>query len=161
MSLRIPSSFLLFPQIPRLFQVLSNYALEVIWAGTTTNESLKWSDWREDIADGLAYRRRMSPSRQKDLRFEPAWTKWPIEAETIMIHTENGPPPAESSNYPGVGEWTQVQRLREVDNLYDLGFWDNLRDVFWPRYRFAKGTAAVPVVERGRRRQGRDSERED
>ncbi|KAJ4423871.1 palmitoyltransferase swf1 [Gnomoniopsis sp. IMI 355080] len=137
------------------------YNMYMIWAGTTTNESLKWSDWREDIADGLAYRRRMSPSRQKDLRFEPAWTKWPIEAETIMIHYENGPPPAESSNFPGIGEWTQVQRLREVDNLYDLGFWDNLRDVFWPQYRFAKGSAAVPVAERGRRRQGRDSGRED
>lgn len=133
----------------------------MIWAGTTTNESLKWSDWREEIADGLAYRRRMSPSRPKDLRLEPAWTKWPVEAETIMIRYENGAPPADSSNIPGVGEWTQVQRLREVDNLYDLGFWDNLRDVFWPRYRFAKGSAAVPVVERGRRRQGRNSGRED
>lgn len=93
----------------------------------------------------------MSPSRRKDLRFEPAWTKWPIETEQIMIHAENGPPLADSKNVPGVGEWEQVRSLREVDNLYDLGFWDNLRDVFWPRYRFARGDG-VPVAERGRRR---------
>lgn len=123
----------------------------MIWAGTTTNESMKWSDWRAEIADGFAYKRRMSPARQKDLRFEPAWTKWPVETEQIMIHTEHGRPRVDSKNIPGVGEWEQVHSLREVDNLYDLGFWDNLRDVFWPRYRFAKGEG-VPVAERGRRR---------
>lgn len=133
----------------------------MIWAGTTTNESLKWSDWREEIADGIAYRRRMSPAREKDLRVEPAWTKWPVEAESIMIRSEDGVPRADSTNIPGVGEWTQVQSLKEVDNLYDLGFWDNLRDVFWPRYHFAKGPGVVPVAERGRRRVVRDWARED
>lgn len=130
----------------------------VVWAGMTTNESLKWSDWKLDIADGIAYRRRMSPTRQKDLRFEPAWTKWPVETEQIMIRTENGMPRADSTNIPGVGEWVQVKRLGEVDNLYDLGFWDNLRDVFWPRYRFAKGNG-IPVGEgagRGRQRARRE-----
>lgn len=68
-----------------------------------------------------------------------------------MIRTENGMPRVDSTNIPGVGEWVQVKRLREVDNLYDLGFWDNLRDVFWPRYRLANGSG-VPVAERGRRR---------
>lgn len=131
---------------------LTNAILAVIWAGTTTNESLKWSDWRLDITDGIAYRRRMSPARQKDLRFEPAWTRWPIEAEQIMIRNENGKPRADSTNIPGVGEWVQVKALREVENLYDLGFWDNLREVFWPRFRFAKGSG-VPVSEtRGRAR---------
>lgn len=123
----------------------------MIWTGVTTNESLKWSDWRADIADGFVYRRRMSPTRQKDLRFEPAWTKWPQETEQIMVRTENGMPRADSTNIHGVGEWVEVRRLREVENLYDVGFWDNLRDVFWPRYRFASGVG-VPVAERGRRR---------
>lgn len=134
----------------------------VIWAGTTTNESLKWSDWREEIRDGLAYRRRMSPSRAKDLRIEPAWTKWPVEADSIIVSSEDGAP--RSEHIPGVGAWTQVRTLREVDNLYDLGFWDNLRDVFWPRYRFAKGPGIVPAAERGRGRHGRHgraSRRED
>ncbi|CAN8098359.1 unnamed protein product [Discula destructiva] len=137
------------------------YNMYLIWAGTTTNESLKWSDWREEIADGFAYRRRMSPSREKDLTLEPAWTKWPVDAETIMIRSETGAPSADSTDIPGIGEWTQVQSLAEVDNLYDLDFWENLRDVFWPRYRFAKGSKGVPVEERGRRREGRSSRRED
>ncbi|KAF3761492.1 zf-DHHC-domain-containing protein [Cryphonectria parasitica EP155] len=133
------------------------YNIYMIWAGTTTNESLKWSDWKLDIADGYAYRRCMSPTREKDLRFEPAWTKWPVESQQIMIHTDNGPPRADSTNIPGRGEWTRVVALAEVDNLYDLGFWDNLRDVFWPRYRFAKG-GGIPVgerVDRGRQRERR------
>lgn len=69
-----------------------------------------------------------------------------------MIRNENGMPRADSTNIPGVGGWVQVKALREVENLYDLGFWDNLREVFWPRFRFAKG-AGVPVSEtRGRAR---------
>lgn len=142
--------------------MLTNPRREVIYAGTTTNESLKWSDWREEIADGFAYTRRLSPAREKDLTIEPAWTKWPVEADAILIRSENGAPRAESSTHiPGVGEWTQVRSLKEVDNLYDLGFWDNLRDVFWPRYRFAAGPGVVPAVERGRRGFGQDSGRED
>ncbi|PSS03415.1 DHHC palmitoyltransferase-domain-containing protein [Coniella lustricola] len=133
------------------------YNMYMIWAGTTTNESLKWSDWKFDIDDGFAFSRRMSPTREKDLRFEPAWTKWPVETDSIMVRTENGPPRADSTNIPGEGEWTQVTSLKEVDNLYDLGFWDNLRDVFWPRYRFASGSG-VPVdgrIGRGRQRERR------
>lgn len=122
----------------------------MIYAGTTTNESMKWSDWKLDIKDDIVYRRRMSPTRQKNLRFEPAWTRLPIEAKQIMIRDENGVPRADSNNIPGEGEWTKVQSLREVDNLYDMGFWENLRDVFWPRYRFAPG-GGIPVAERGRR----------
>ncbi len=29
--------------------------------------------------------------------------------------------------------WTQVRSLSEVENIYDLGFWDNLKDVFLNR----------------------------
>ena len=29
--------------------------------------------------------------------------------------------------------WTQVRSLSEIENIYDLGFLDNLKDVFWNR----------------------------
>lgn len=29
--------------------------------------------------------------------------------------------------------WTQVKSLGEIENVYDLGFWDNLKDVMWNR----------------------------
>ena len=35
------------------------YHVYLIWAGMTTNESSKWAELREDIADGLVWRRRM------------------------------------------------------------------------------------------------------
>lgn len=155
-----PSPPTLFDFIPSFFGALyrdfysKQYALmlttvhPVIYAGTTTNESMKWSDWKLDIDDGIVYRRRMSPTRQKNLRFEPAWTRLPIETKQIMIRDENGMPRVDSNNIPGEGEWTRVQSLKEVDNLYDMGLWENLREVFWPRYRFAPD-GGVPVAETG------------
>lgn len=126
------------------------YNFYMVYAGTTTNESMKWSDWQLEIDEGYAFKRRMSLTREKDLRIEPAWTRWPSEAEQILIRTESGNPPrVDSTNIPGVGEWERPTSLREVDNLYDLGFWENLREVFWPRYRFSGG--GVPVSERTRR----------
>lgn len=129
---------------------LSLYNLYMVYAGTTTNESMKWSDWKLEIDEGYAFKRRMSLTREKDLRTEPAWTRWPFETEQILIRTESGnPPSADSTSIPGVGEWKRPTSLREVDNLYDLGFWENLREVFWPRYRFSGG--GIPVSERVRR----------
>lgn len=54
------------------------YHLYLIWAGMTTNESQKWTEWREDMADGYvfkasrralrAHNRLRSQSEQGDLR---------------------------------------------------------------------------------------------
>jgi hypothetical protein len=114
---------------------LLGYHIYLIWAGTTTNESMKWSDWQADMADGLAFKRSLSLDRVKDELIEPVWTRWPVESEQIVLRTEDGLPP----NAPGVigtGEWERVWKLADAENLYDLGFWDNLKDVLWPRYGF-------------------------
>lgn len=92
---------------------------------------MKWSDWQAEMSDGFAFKRSLENGRQKDPCFEPAWTQWPVEAEQVLVRTEDGRPPAESVML-GTGEWERVWRLADVENLYDLGFWRNLKHVFWP-----------------------------
>ncbi|KKA29220.1 hypothetical protein TD95_000946 [Thielaviopsis punctulata] len=110
------------------------YTLFLVYCGTTTNESLKWADWKVEIGDGVVYRRSMSLAREKYLNIEPAVTRWPTETEQILTRVEDGHVP--DPNFPGRGEWERVDSLRDVDNLYDLGFADNMRDIFYRDYPF-------------------------
>ena len=132
---------------------LLGYHAWLIWCGTTTNESLKWSDWQAEMDDGFAFKRRMAADRPKDPALEPGWTRWPAETEQILVRTDDGEPPASHLVLPGEGEWERVWRLRDVENLYDLGFWDNLVDVFLPDYVFRD--PQTPVAERKARRRGK------
>jgi palmitoyltransferase len=133
------------------------YHIYLIWAGMTTNESGKWSDWQDDMADGVAflgYRREDSMAKNKFVPYEPAGsrhgheptppefrvnldeeppTEWPLESRHILIRTASGQPPrtlpprirsvAKDDNFERV--WS----LAAVENVYDLGFWDNLKEV--------------------------------
>ncbi|EAA26840.1 zf-DHHC-domain-containing protein [Neurospora crassa] len=141
---------------------LLGYHLWLVYCGTTTNESMKWQDWQAEMDEGGVYKRRMAAdgSREKDLKVEPAWTRWPVEAEQIMVRTEDGKPPRSSHRLPGEGEWEAVWRLKDVENLYDIGFWDNLVDVFLPYFMFKESKGRSPVDERefGRER-GRNRRR--
>ncbi|KAM7204887.1 DHHC palmitoyltransferase domain containing protein [Naviculisporaceae sp. PSN 640] len=143
---------------------LLGYHIWLIYCGTTTNESMKWSDWQCEMDEGFAFKRRIVPAeRQKNLRVEPAWTRWPVEAEQILVRTEDGRPPSRSldgdEGLVGTGEWERVWRLRDVENLYDIGFWDNLVDVFWPGYMYRDPTNMSLGVEGGPRRRGRGGKR--
>jgi palmitoyltransferase len=96
---------------------------------------MKWSDWQAEMTEGFAFKRELPSDRQKDQSVELAWTRWPVESEQIVVRTEDGLPPR-GQGLIGVGEWQRVWKLADVENLYDLGFWDNFWDVFWPRYGF-------------------------
>ncbi|KAL2161897.1 hypothetical protein VTH06DRAFT_7682 [Thermothelomyces fergusii] len=124
-----------------LVWALLGYHLWLVYCGTTTNESMKWSDWQADMDEGLAWKRRLDPGRARDPAVEPAWTRWPVEAEQVLVRTRDGRPPAGERPLPGHGEWEPVWRLRDVENLYDLGFWDNLVDVFVPYFMFRDPSA--------------------
>ncbi|KAK0707458.1 DHHC palmitoyltransferase-domain-containing protein [Lasiosphaeris hirsuta] len=128
------------------------YHIWLIYCGTTTNESMKWGDWQAEMSDGFAFKRRMPADRPKNLRIEPRWTRWPVETEQILVRTDDGKPPRSDLVIPGVGEWEPAWRLKDIENLYDLGFWDNLTDVFFPNYTFRD--PQMPVVE-GRARKKR------
>jgi hypothetical protein len=114
---------------------LLGYHLYLVYCGTTTNESMKWSDWQAEMDDGCAFKRRLPADRPRYVG-ESSWTRWPVEAEQILIRTEDGQFPHSPQTLAGAGEWERVWRLRDVENLYDLGFWENLLDIFRPGHLF-------------------------
>lgn len=133
------------------------YHIYLIWAGMTTNESGKWADWRDDMADGAVFlgHRREDTLRQEESprpqlpdrnenqdspssstsslplaeEEEPA-TIWPIESRHILVRTMNGQPP---QNLPS--------RLRSVadeesfERVYSLSAVENAYDLgFWDNF---------------------------
>lgn len=115
------------------------YHVYLIWAGMTTNESFKWADWRDDIKDGVVFKGKRRELRAAGLLTDMSTSKvtWPVESDQVLVRTEDGQPPganrrvgsdaagAEGVRHDGV-VWKKVKSLQEVDNLYDLGFWDNI-----------------------------------
>ncbi|KAI0518064.1 DHHC zinc finger protein [Xylaria bambusicola] len=124
------------------------YHIYLIYCGTTTNESMKWQDWQAEMTDGFAFRRRLPVQRNRHPRFEATWTRWPVEPAQILVRTEDGEPPNDMAP-PGEGPWERVWHLRDMENIYDIGFWDNLVDIFVPNHSFR----AEPQgdLERGKR----------
>ncbi|KAK1989094.1 LOW QUALITY PROTEIN: DHHC zinc finger domain-containing protein [Colletotrichum cereale] len=129
---------------------LLSYTVWLIYCGTTTNESLKWSDWKAEMDDGCAFKRSMPANRVKDTRFELKRTRWPLEALQVLARTDDGMPPP--SHGPGAGEWERVWNLKDVENLYDLGLWDNLADIFVSNYDFNVKRDQPSVETPGRQR---------
>lgn len=99
----------------------------LIWAGTTTNESGKWADLRDDMADGLVWVKEKDEDSAMDgvpigmQRGDEC--QWPTRSKFIVWTTYNGRPPEED------GRWRRVWKLGEVENIYDLGFWEALKDI--------------------------------
>lgn len=116
------------------------YHMYLIWAGMTTNESGKWADWRDDIADGLVFRADKALGNPDDSPrnddIEPIMD-WPISSTQQLVKCNDGEPPEARAIWPrnntatGNVRWRRVSGLHEVHNLYDLGFWDNFMDVLY------------------------------
>ncbi|KAI1260139.1 DHHC zinc finger protein [Xylariaceae sp. FL1019] len=122
------------------------YHVYLIYCGTTTNESMKWQDWQAEMSDGFAFRRRLSLNRIRDPVNEASWTRWPVDPIQILVRTEDGSTPNDESP-PGEGHWEHVWALRDVENIYDIGFWDNMADVFLPHHLVSK----AQDLEKGKR----------
>ncbi len=131
------------------------YHIYLIYCGTTTNETMKWSDWQVEMDDGCAFKRVLPAAWPKDPRIEPNWTRWPVDTEQVVYRTDDGKPPAPHLILPGVGEWERVWKLKDLENLYDIGFWDNLTDVFWPEYVFTEREQPTSDDRTRRRRRKR------
>lgn len=118
------------------------YHVYLIWAGMTTNETSKWADLKDDIADGLIYQskrqRGITNGGSSGLEVKPV-VDWPISNDQWLVRCEDGQPPGDevdiyasptsTSLTARKSRWKRLQSLREVDNLYDLGFWRNLADI--------------------------------
>lgn len=121
------------------------YHIYLIWAGMTTNESSKWSEWREYIDQGFVYKWVGEADNDDFARYsnhdaEPG-VDWPIHSDQHIWRSEDGQLPDATLGQDGRPKsdprdnspWKPVYGLHEIENLYDLGFWDNLEEVFLPR----------------------------
>jgi hypothetical protein len=137
------------------------YHIYLIWAGMTTNESGKWSDWQDDMAQGVVFLGSRREDTMQENKFVPQEaaksrgsahsssssspiptppetppeeeeppTTWPLESRHILIRTASGQPPRTlPSRIKSVAKddsFERVWNLAAVENVYDLGFLDNL-----------------------------------
>ncbi|KAF4595871.1 DHHC zinc finger membrane protein [Ophiocordyceps camponoti-floridani] len=147
MNVRIGATTLLAILTTPLVTGLLVYTLYLVYAGTTTNESLKWSVVKEDMDDGCAFRRALRPDRKKNEGIESWCCRWPAEPTHILVGTSDGQPPAADAGLQGDGEWEHVWSLKHVENIYDVGFWDNLTDSFVRDYTFGRRASEAPPRE--------------
>ncbi|KAF2870296.1 DHHC palmitoyltransferase-domain-containing protein [Massariosphaeria phaeospora] len=137
---------------------LLSYHIYLIWAGMTTNETSKWADWRDDMAEGVVFlgqRREDAISELSSIRasdpmssssstssspistppetppknIEEPPTSWPLQSRHILIRTQTGQPPrnlpSRIRSVANENSFERVWSLAAVENVYDLGFWDN------------------------------------
>lgn len=117
------------------------YHTYLIWAGTTTNETSKWSDLKEDVEDGFVYKSNRSQIHNAPPYLDLNDRPWPVQSDQILVLDEDPPMEgftlAADSNrilYNFGGEapvdsrWTHLRSMKEVDNIYDVGFAKNLKD---------------------------------
>ncbi|KAL6902722.1 DHHC palmitoyltransferase domain-containing protein [Trichoderma evansii] len=146
-DIRVGASTLLAILISPLIWGLTIYTIFLIYCGTTTNESMKWTDLKEDMRDGYAFRRPLAPNRLLSKQWEPPSPRWPSSPECIIMTTLDGQPPNIEKKFPGEGQWEHVWDLKDVENIYDLGFWHNMGDVFVSNYE-PGDEANEPLAER-------------
>jgi len=101
------------------------YHCYLVWAGTTTNETDKWSEWREYISDGLVFRADLGEEED-----EGGVADWPRKQTETLFRIDA---PGRTEELPKGIIWRRVQSLAEVENIYDIGGWENLMDVVRPR----------------------------
>lgn len=112
---------------------LGVYTLYQVWAGITTNESGKWDDVKLDIEDEMLFMRPIDERRVRRRDVEP-YVRWPVEAKIVAVSRDTMPAKDERElREIGVGPWRAVRSIHELENIYDIGFWRNIGDIFLPR----------------------------
>jgi len=129
----------------------TGYHLYLIWAGTTTNETFKWTDWADDIRTEELYiasetTRLYTPPAPQHLPvgegtirpdvideelqiYTEPHVLWPKEARQVFARVPMGGDP---KRLPKELTWKRCEGLSEVENLYDLGWQENFKMVVWP-----------------------------
>ena len=131
---------------------LGIYHLYLVYAGTTTNESSKWSDLRDEIWEGKVWKADRKQILGDGLLEDEVETGWPIkQSKWVIMRLKDATrrPTTRASHSAGTrvnsgalskvatrsdvepdDRWIRVQDLSELENIYDLGFWDNFLDIF-------------------------------
>ena len=118
------------------------YHIYLIWAGMTTNESFKWGEWRDDVTDGFVFKDEgandWSEKVMSDPEIEP-FVDWPISSTQRLWNKANRDTPdlvdiVNPRRHHGsnrqTSRWRRVEGMWELENVYDLGFSSNLKDIF-------------------------------
>ncbi|WEW58221.1 palmitoyltransferase swf1 [Emydomyces testavorans] len=133
-NIRVGAVFLLAALTTPLSTAMFCYHLYLIWAGMTTNESDKWSDWRDDIADGVAFKAKSSqiygdPYDSDDMA--GYMVPWPKLNDQTLVFTDGQAPKEgflltedcfsiiqpdnpEAKDDP---RWTRVLSMKEVKSM--------------------------------------------
>lgn len=141
-DVRIAMVFILTSMTAPLAMAFLVYHTYLIWAGMTTNETGKWGELKDDVADGLLFRSTKREVYGEAMSPTSSSPSWPGRSEQVLILTDGEPPTEGFALSSASGEvvqegkpdsqidrrWMRVRSMRDVDNIYDLGFWDNLRD---------------------------------
>ena len=114
--------------------MLLAYHVELIRRGMTTYESGKWTTWQHEITQKRAYladiiKPENIVSRLNETKQIGQWK----ESRQVLVTTSDGLPPR---NVPPELEaitgkdpqWQLCVNLQDVENIYDSGFWLNLKD---------------------------------
>jgi palmitoyltransferase ZDHHC4 len=108
------------------------YHAYLIWAGMTTNESSKWSDWKEDMKAGIVFIGQVRDKQKANTEIDDGFD-WPYRSQQCMVYTRDGLPPRQVPPHIDKlvvpNSWRRTWHLRDVVNIYDLGFWNNILEV--------------------------------
>jgi palmitoyltransferase len=118
------------------------YHCYLIWAGMTTNESQKWTEWKDDVADGFVFkgnrkelrdhhrarrtdgsRATVNPALAALLEEDEVHVPWPISNDEVLVRTRDGNAPRGQEAL-----WKPVRSLNDIVNVYDLGTLNNLKE---------------------------------
>ncbi|PYH98800.1 hypothetical protein BO71DRAFT_315565 [Aspergillus ellipticus CBS 707.79] len=163
-DIRIGATTLLMTMTAPLAAAFLVYHSYLIWAGMTTNESGKWSDWKEDVADGMVFKSTKGEifgSSPLLGEYQSPQSSWPVSSDQVLVITDGESPrrgfllsPQSSEirqpsdrEAPIDQRWVQVRSMREIDNIYDLGLWNNIRHVFGLSIR-PKAASIVKMADR-------------
>ena len=129
-DIRVGASGLLCAFTAPLAWGLLCYHVYLIWAGMTINESFKWDELKDDIADGYVYKCD-EPRASGDKSSDEPTVPWPVSIPQRLVNRANN---ASIRREHGTRymhpPWKQVRSLKDIVNIYDLGFGDNFVDIF-------------------------------
>ena len=114
--------------------ILLAYHVDLIRRGMTTIESGKWAKWRYVIMQKKAYlaatiKPENTVPRLNETKIAGRWK----ESRHVLVTTDDDLPPIGvlPKLEPVIGkdpQWQLCMNMNDVENIYDSGFWLNLKD---------------------------------